>query len=694
MSYIKWHEFDTVWFNKLPVQIRKKGNKGYKGKQPLYKDIVTAFDIETTRIPEIDQAVMYIWQWQIGNDCTVIGRTWSEFISFLKLLNITLEAQDATLVCFVHNLGHEFQFISGLLDFKPDDVFAVESRRVLKATYQHIEFRCSYLQTNMSLRAFCEKMKVKSYKLRLDYNKPRYWYTPLSDKEMAYCLNDVRGLVQAIQAEMERDGDTLATLPLTSTGYARRDMKKVMSKVSHNLIASLQPTYEIYELEREAFRGGNTHANRYYSGVKITEEYFGSKIYTEDISSSYPTEICMSQFPMSSFFIKKSCTFEELEDLIFKKGKAVICRCRLENVKLRDPTWPVPYLAIAKCHGMVNIKKDNGRILSADRIEEVTLTDIDLRMLVNEYECKITPLKVAYARYGYLPEQFRKLVFSYFQDKTDLKDKPGDDEHTADFYELLYNKLKNLLNAQYGMLAQDPVKFSIKYVNELADLFLPDTSVTAEDLLEKHNRKSLIAYQWGCWVTSWARFHLEEGIKLIHETPGAAFLYCDTDSCKYFGQVDWEKINGPRREKAEKLGYVATDPNGIKHYMGLFEHEKKSDAVEFKTLGAKKYAYRTTDGKLHITIAGVNKKIGAIELERAGGIDSMDRHFRFNYAGGLEAKYNDHPDITSWVTKDGVTIKITRNVCLVPTTKTIGAGAAYDEYMAMVQECRSMNIDQ
>ena len=687
---LKWNEFDFEAFRALPCQIRKKGNKGHKGKQPLYKDVVAAFDIETTRIPEINQSVMYIWQFQIGLDWTIVGRTWVEFINFIRQLNSELELQDATLVVYVHNLGHEFQFMSGLMDFKPEDVFAISERQILKATYQHIEFRCSYRQTNMSLRAFLEKMHVKSYKLKMDYNKPRYWYTPLTDKELAYSINDVRGLVQAIMAEMERDGDTLSTIPLTSTGYARRDMKKVMAKVSHNLIASLMPVWEIYQLLREAFRGGNTHGNRFYVGKIIDSVRYKSHIFTSDASSMYPFQIVDKLFPMSRFFIKKECSFDELMDLIFIKEKAVLCRCSLRNVRLRDPTWPVPYLPISKCKGIHNSINDNGRIVSADYIEQVTFTDIDLKIMCEEYEFDLEPITVAYARYGMLPEGFRKLVHKYYCDKTDLKDKESDSEHTAIFYEMLYGKLKALLNALYGMLAQDPVKVSIKYVNEFEHLFAPDESEDPQELLIKHNKKSVIAYQWGCWVTSWARLHLENSIKLIHETPGAEFLYCDTDSCKYIGTVDWEKINKPVRVRAEKNNLYAPDPNGNKHYMGVFEDEKKSEATEFKTLGAKKYAYRTLDGKLHITIAGVNKKIGAIELEKAGGLKAMEPSFQFKHAGGLEAKYNDFPEVSSWTTKEGVTIKITRNVCLVPTTKTLGIS---DEFKELIDSCQSIPMD-
>lgn len=258
---INYKDFDYDWFNKLPLQKRNKGNQSSSQKY-YYVDLITAFDIETTYIKSIDQSVMYIWQWQFGDKCTVIGRTWYDLRRFLEELKEIL--QDNRLVIFVHNLSFEFQYLSGIFDFAPDDVFCMDHRKVLKALLNNsFEFRCSYLQTNMSLRAFCEKMGVHNYKLKMDYKKERYWYTDLTQKELAYCINDVRGLVEAIKIEMDRDNDNLYTLPLTSTGYARRDAKKAMHKVSKTFIKNQLPSYELYKLLREAFRGGNTHASRF-----------------------------------------------------------------------------------------------------------------------------------------------------------------------------------------------------------------------------------------------------------------------------------------------------------------------------------------------------------------------------------------------------------------------------------------------
>lgn len=677
MSYITQDQFSSLEFRDIPLQMRKRGNQSTSQKY-FYKDIVAAFDIETTYIEEIDNSVMYIWQMQIGIDQTIIGRTWYEFRRLIEKIKDALNDGER-LVVYVHNLSFEFQFLSGIFDFSKEDVFAVDHRKVLKALLDDkIEFRCSYLQTNMSLRAFCEKMGVKSFKLKMNYKKRRYWYTELSEKEIAYCINDVRGLVEAIYKEMARDDDNLYTIPLTSTGYARRDAKRAMRSVSHNFIQNLVPDYNIYLLCREAFRGGNTHASRYYSGKILGAGE------SEDISSSYPTEIFTGDFPVSRFQIRKNATLEDVEELIYKRGKACLIRCSFRNLKLKDDLVPVPYLPVSKCQGIIGGVYDNGRIMAADYIDRHTMTDIDYKIMKYQYDFEISITTLASARYGKLPKPLRDNVLKYYQNKTTLKNKPTDAEHTAEFYRLLYDKDKALLNAQYGMMAQDPVKISVEYYNSRDELFRDDPLADPEALLEKYNKRAFLVYQWGCWVTARAREKLQRGIDLC----GINFVYCDTDSCKYIGSVDWTPLNNELLKVAEKAGAYAIDAKGKKHYMGVYEYD--GAFTEFKTMGAKKYAYRDLEGKLHITIAGVNKHIGAIELERAGGLKAMVDGYKFIYAGGLEARYSDFPDVHEFITEDDIPILITRNVSLVNNTKTLGTTAEYKE---LLETYKSYSID-
>lgn len=662
-------KFPYDWLYEIPLVKRKAGNQRTR-KRIQYKDLITAFDIETTRLEDIEQSIMYVWQWQFGDEYTVVGRTWEQFEEFQRKLKAVLE--DSVLVVFVHNLSYEFQFLRGIYQFNQDEVFAIKSRKVLKCNmWDSFEFRCSYIHSNMNLDTYTKKMGVKHKKLTgtFDYEKIRYPWTELSDEELAYCVHDVQGLVEAIEIEMEHDGDNLYTFPLTSTGYVRRDAKKAMSQVNYRFVKEQLPDYEIYKMLREAFRGGNTHANRYYTNYTL------HNVHSADRSSSYPDVMCNCKFPISEFYRLGDIGYDEVVKMIGKRQKACLMRVAITGLHLTRIDWGCPYLSLSKCRHIENALEDNGRILSADYLE-TTVTDIDLKIILQEYS--FTDIKfydVATARYGYLPEQLIKTICQYYHYKTELKNVPGK--------ELLYMKSKNKLNSLYGMCAQDPVKQSILFI----DNDFKEQNENEAELLLAYNKKAFLAYQWGVWVTAWARYRLEEGIQLAHgdvnDNNAPQFVYCDTDSVKYLGEIDLSKFNTERIKDSKRSGAYATDPQGITHYMGVYE--KEHDMCEFRTMGAKKYVYRETpDDKLVCTIAGVSKSLGGKELEEHGGITAFHEGFTFEKAGGLEAVYNDNPGITE-TEIDGRRISITANVSLRPSTYTLGLTADYKRLLTQIR---------
>lgn len=662
-------KFPYDWLYEIPLVKRKSGNQRTK-KRTKYKDLITAFDIETTRLSDIEQSIMYIWQWQFGDEYTVVGRTWEQFEVFQRKLANVLD--DSVLVVFVHNLSYEFQFLRGIYNFQPDEVFAIKSRKVLKCDMRgHFEFRCSYIHSNMNLDTYTKKMGVKHKKLTgtFDYDKVRYPWTELSDDEIAYCVHDVQGLVEAIEIEMRHDDDNLYTFPLTSTGYVRRDAKKAMSLVNCRYVKSQLPNYEIYKMLREAFRGGNTHANRYYTNYTL------HNVHSADRSSSYPDVMCNCKFPISEFYRIGDVNYEEMLILLAKRQRACLMRVSLTGLHLTRVDWGCPYISISKCRNIQNALEDNGRIISADYLE-TTITDVDLKIILGEYS--FTDIKfydVATARYGYLPGQLIKTICQYYQYKTELKNVPGQ--------ELLYMKSKNKINSLFGMSAQDPVKQSILFIED----DFKEQNDNEEELLQAYNKKAFLAYQWGVWVTAWARYRLEEGIQLAHgdvnDPKSPQFVYCDTDSVKYLGELNLKKFNRERIKDSKRSGAYATDPAGITHYMGVYE--KEHDMCEFRTMGAKKYVYRETpDDNLVCTIAGVSKTLGGQELEENGGITAFHEGFTFEKAGGLEAVYNDNPEVKS-IERDGRTLKITSNVVLRPSTYTLGITAEYKRLLTQVR---------
>lgn len=702
---IEWNKLPQSfyeWFYRLPIQKRKKGNNGGHSKK-YYLDIVSAFDIETTRISSTskqdrdiwaakhknqdqpaDYAVMYIWQWcfmlQDYSYICIYGREWADFIMFYRRLT-KYQDNNTYIVVYVHNLAYEFQFLRGIMPFSEEDVFNVDPRQPLRASSNGLEFRCSYKLSNMSLRKFAESEHCKHLKTELEYQDKRYSYTELTADELRYCLNDVICLCEALINKMKNDGDNLYSIPLTSTGYVRREVKKSVHEHPKVLkeIRSMFPDLEIYHMLKEAFRGGNTHANRYYSNRLLRADQYGM-IHSRDRSSSYPAVICNNLYPMSEFQPIGDLTIDNVNHHIYDLGRAVLMSVAVWGIHLSDITWGCPYISLSKCRNLRGGKYDNGRVLEADYLE-MTITDVDYKIIQDEYEGDYTILKAYSAKYDRLPQCIIDKVIEYYRGKTELKGVSGQ--------EYFYMKSKNLLNSIYGMMVQDPCKDLILFVNgdcrhEQSD-YQPE-GANENEILQKAAKKAFLNYAWGIWVTAWARYELERGIHIVSglgiDGRHCEFLYCDTDSVKFIGQPDFTSYNDEKIKESKESGSYAADPAGNIHYMGVFESE--NDMREFKTMGAKKYAYTDEKG-LHITVSGVGKKAGCKELEEAAEkegkdpIEEFNEGFIFNKAGGLEAVYNDIPygDYIETLDSNGKPAVVISNVCLRETTYTLGLTSEY-----------------
>ena len=250
-SNINYYTIDNFPYDILSSVKVLKRKRGIKSKVDYY-DIVTAFDIETSNIDSVEQAVMYIWQWQITDEITVIGRKWSEFISFYSKLNEILN--EAYIVVLVHNLSFEWQWLKSLIPV--DFIFPMDDRKVLYFRSNNLEFRCTYIHSNMKLEKYIEKMGSPYLKVKdFDYSKKRYYFTPLTDEELEYCIMDVKGLRDAYIRQMTRDNDDLYTIAYTSTGYVRKPSKEAL-RPYRNSIKKMLPNEEVFHGLRKAFRGG------------------------------------------------------------------------------------------------------------------------------------------------------------------------------------------------------------------------------------------------------------------------------------------------------------------------------------------------------------------------------------------------------------------------------------------------------
>lgn len=663
--------YDWGKFYTLPILQHGQGETRKQRRTDLIDAIVT-FDIETTAIHEKEQSICYIWQACINGDI-IIGRSLETARRFFD--NLCRYLDDKTQVlCFVHNLAYEFHFLREIIPFS--DVFSISKRHPLVARYRNIEFRCSYLLTNQSLGDFLDEMNVENSKTSMDYDIPRYPWTFITAKDAEYCINDVLGLYQGIKEKLRRENDTLYTLPLTSTGYTRREVKEVMYHVrGTKKFKDAIPDYKLHKLLYDAFRGGNTHANRWISS-KIIENVL---IHSKDIASSYPNALVKNKFPwkLEPFEIAS----EKMMRYIISDGKAVLTRIKLYGVELKDKCCGCPYIPKSKCSDYDDLLEDNGRVLEASHISMV-ITDVDFTILDRIYQWKKIEFSDSYVGYyDYLPIKLRKLIIKYFTMKTSLKDRPGE--------EIRYNLFKARINAIYGLMVQNPCKALIDYDTEAKELF-EFNKTPLEEIYYKNVKTPYTLYQWGVWCTAYARKALDDGLSLIEKTPGALFLYCDTDSLKYIGDVDFSEYNQQQIDTDLELGAYAQTVKGKTKYLGIYEDE--DDMCSFITHGAKKYAYliqrkkqldnqfTLTYKELHLTCAGVSKKEGAKEL---GDIHNFDIGFVFHKSAGKELKYNDHPT-SKTITVDGHMILLYSNIYMRDSTYTVKHGDKYQQLLDMI----------
>lgn len=611
-------------------------------------------------------AYMYHWQFCL-DDQVVFGRTWEEFQQLMRSLerNMNLSLKNR-IVVWVHQLGFEWQFMRDFIEY--EDGFFLDERQPVKIiTKGGIEFRCSYALSNMSLAKFCENEKgVIHYKLdggEYDYDQLRTPRTPLNEYEQSYCYNDVRGLCECIKSRLQ--DDTLASIPLTATGYVRRDLRARVAenKKNRQYFINARLDSHLYTLCREALRGGDTHAN------SERADQINTDVWSYDEKSAYPAVMMeFDGFPFSAF-AKMSLRTYLNHDLT---GYAIIMKIAFKNIRYDTKGKyysGMPYIALSKCnHFSAKRIIDNGRVLYAEFLE-MTVTNLDLDIIKKEYVCD--DLKVGEiwsSKASKLSKEIRDCVIDYFRAKTLLDGDPNK------VYE--YAKAKSRLNSTYGCMVMKIDQTMVKW-DPVKKIYYDDTPKLEEALNKFYkSRNNFLQYQQGLFITAASRYRLREMLWKV----GADAIYCDTDSIKGVGDhaADFEEKNVELRRIAEECGAYAEDKNGNVYHLGVWECETSEQLYdEFKTLGAKKYVYRQGD-KIKSTIAGVSKKAGA-EYFKVHGVDGLEKNAVITNSGHLTAFYNDCGVHT--LTVDGAVFTSGSNVALVNNTYKIGVTEEYADLL-------------
>ena len=597
-TFSEWDKYDYS-----QLHIIKTVKRTTKKATEIYNNAIIMLDTETSKKSNRDGESNHIVAFTISirykheNICTLWGRKPSELIECLGLVMRTMQG-DHTII-YVHNLAYDWVFIRKYLF----DVYGHPIKQLnTKSHYPiRIEFECglilkdSLILSQKSLDKWSSDMGVEHQKAvgKWDYDRIRSQHEDYTDDELEYIEHDTLAGVECIDALMTQLHHRIYAMPYTATGIVREEARKIGKQFrAHEEFEKITPDFNVYLLMEQCFHGGFTHANRYIIG----EVKNGVKCY--DFASSYPFVMLTEKYPMHRFKpYKRMCRPEDLIKNIDKY--AFITKLIMIKPRLKDEHDPMPVLQYSKLTKSINAITDNGRVLCAGYVE-IYVTEISLRMINSQYTYeRALCIENYYAKKDYLPRWFTDYIFKLFRDKSELKG--------LDPLNYLLSKAK--LNSCYGMCVQKAIQDDIEELYEGNEYHT--ISNYNEENYEKYrqSRSRFLPFQWGTWVTEYAMQNVHILGAMCNE-----WYYTDTDSV--FGSGwDEEKLgayNERCRKKLTDNGYGSIEVNGRTYTLGVAELDKICD--EFKTLGAKRYAYRSDDGELHITVAGVPKK-GAVCLQ-------------------------------------------------------------------------------
>ena len=338
---------------------------------------------------------------------------------------------------FIHNLSYEFEFLLNIIESKNWTIEKMCSRDIRKPISFYIpeiniEFRCTYMLTNMSLEMASKVYtNVKKKTGQLDYNVSRGTSTPLSPKELEYCEYDIICLYHLVKFYRdEKYGGFIYNIPLTSTGEVRKEIKKIVDYWYIKKMQSLVPSRKMYMIYMMCFSGGYTHSNILRTG------WIQTNVSSYDIASSYPS-VFFNEFPSEEF---RYCPNEEYgtNDRYY-----YIVHVEFKNVKCKYYNTFIQKSKIVN-DNMKKATYDNGRLMSCVGTFEMFLTDIDFNLISDMYDGEYSILECWKAKKGYLDKHILKFILQLYQNKTTMKGVM--DSVTVN----IYKQSKAYINSLYG----------------------------------------------------------------------------------------------------------------------------------------------------------------------------------------------------------------------------------------------------
>lgn len=648
----------------------------------LYYNELEAFiyDEELNKKYHEKYALCYFWSACIEDD--IINRFYGRTLeSFKKFVDDLINLLDETVIIFyIHNASFEFQFFRNV--FNDMEVFARKTRKPIYFQWKNVIFRCSYMLTRLSLANWAKSKKLEHQKLigDLDYIKIRTPYSYMESQEIEYGLVDSIIVIEGMR-EYKKQYKHVYAIPLTQTGIVRKEVNQLLareSKLHKKNKDNFPDNLEYYKELVSIFGGGLTIANYIYADKIMTN------LRSRDATSAYPWQMESRLFPSTRFL--ETDNYGKYID-----NPYINYYIEVEYWDIKSLFW-LNYISISKCIKSVGTVCVNGRIQSADYIR-IRLCDCDYRIISRSYTSKRKNIiSFKYAISAPLNNKFRIYLLSLFNNKCTLDGINPE----------LYAKSKESLNGMYGNMVTKELVDDILYEYNKWDIKrltpeLFDNKV--EKILEKMYKLNF-SYAQGVWIPAYQR---ESLWGFVYDLD-SYIVYMDTDCQKYIYDDYTEsifdnynkKIRARQEEIAKELdisidSFRPVTPKGVQKSLG--EYTIETSYKEFKTIGAKRYAYKDDKDIIHITVSGVNKEKGATQLKN---LEEFKDGYVFDYehSGSLTLTYLDNMKCICYNKNkyDEFTSFYRYGICGEPSTYTTKLEREYKYLIAEIKQSQTQLI--
>lgn len=678
-------ELAAVFYNDVTPVSRGGGRRN----TIYYYNYPCAFDIETTTIRSGQLgyyredgrplAFPYLFQFNVYGRVIMV-RQYSEAIDVFNWLSKYLNTgAKRRLIIYDHNLGYEYGFFKDLWDPDYKSCFALDEHHPVTIVLKNgLMLRDSYKMTNMSLDTLSKDWSRHYFKAPelMDYDQLRTPYTKLDDQTLLYSALDVLALSESISNFLAARNECIWTNCPTSTSFIRAALKKEIGigvkkrtkeqKKYFRTLERCRVDADIYAMLLRQARGGNTHANRRYTGQLLGDPTEGAGVVHFDITSSYPAQlVCYPEFPVSEWEpLDPDCPIDTIK--LFEANGY----CTLFDIVLIDPELKpgvtVPYIPVSKAETLKGYSRysDNGRYISGAEMLKITIFGVEWPIIDKQYQYSdIVVLGGYFSRKSYIPDIVRRFVLDLYAQKTELKGVEGK--------EIEYSLAKTYVNGVYGMSFTRIIRALFEFTPEG---IRPGKEKNAGAELERYQKSTsyFLPYAWGAMIATLGRVYLQKMIDAVGEN----FIYCDTDSV-FALDPESSRVKIKRLEEDIKahqrrcgLQLIYKDIKGRSHELGGIDEETE---CAFMSYGAKKYI-TIERGKLHCTIAGVPKKAGA---DIIGSPDNfkLGMVFKGSDTGKKCLWYIDNEDITLY--DEGRPFPVYSNVAMLPVDYLLGISSDY-----------------